>query len=156
MRGFQSKAQQYALKLLSYRGRSERELEERLLKKGVTKSEVSSTIQRFKEIGLIDDMSLAETLKLTALSTKLLSQKGSKRFMLGRGIPPDIVDMVFYRHEGTDFDNAMRFVAKKLRVLGNYPPEIARRRLYGLLSRRGYSSETIMKVLREKNLKEED
>ena len=144
------------MKLLSYRGRSERELEERLLKKGVTKTEVSSTIRHFKEIGLIDDMSLAETLKRNALTTRLLSQKGSKRFMLGRGIPPDIIEMLFNRHEDTDFDNAMRFVAKKLRVLGNYPPEIARRKLYGLLSRRGYSSETIMKVIREKNLKEED
>ncbi len=144
------------MKLLSYRGRSEREMEERLLKKGVTKPEVSSTIQHFKEIGLIDDVSLAETLKRNALTTRLLSQKGSKRFMLGRGIPPDIVDMVFDRDEDTDFDNASIFVAKKLRVLGNYPPEIARRKLYGLLSRRGYSSETIMKVLREKNLKEED
>jgi regulatory protein len=156
LKGFQSKAQQYALKLLSYRGRSERELEERLLKKGVAKSEVSSTIRHFKEIGLIDDMSLAETLKRNALTTKLFSQRGSKRFMLCRGIPPDIVDMAFSSHEDTDFDNAMKFVAKKLGVMGNYPPEIARRKLYGLLSRRGYSSETIMKVLREKNLKKED
>lgn len=156
MRGSQNKARQYVLKLLSYRGRSERELEERLLRKGVTKSEASSAIRHFKDIGLIDDVSLAKTLMRETLTTKLLSHKGAKRYMLNRGIPREIVDMVFCRHEDTDFDNAGRIVDKKLKVLGKYPPAVVRRRLYGLLSRRGYSSETISKILRDKNLKEED
>ena len=156
MRGFQNKARAYALKLLSYRGRSERELEERLLKKGITKSETSSTIRYFKEIGLVDDMSLAETLKRETLTTRLLSQNGAKRYMLNRGIPRGIVDLVFSSHEDTDFDNAMRIVEKKLKVLGKYPQAVARRRLYNFLLRRGYSSGTIMKVLRDNKLKEED
>lgn len=152
MRGSQSNARRYALKLLSYRGRSERELEERLLKKGIAESEASSTIQHFKEIGLIDDLSLAETLKREALTSKLLSQRGAKRYLLNRGIPREIADTVFSHDEDTDYENAGVFVEKKLKKLANYPPDVLRRRLYGLLVRRGYPSGTIMKALRDKKL----
>jgi regulatory protein len=156
LRDFQNRARDYALKLLSYRGRSERELEERLLKKGIATSETSSTIRYLKEIGLVDDMSLAETLKRETLNRRLLSQSGAKKYMLSRGIPRGIVDLVFSCHEDTDFANALQIIEKKRKVLGKYPQAVARRRLYGFLQRRGYSSETIMKVLRDGQLKEED
>jgi regulatory protein len=156
LRGFQSRTRDYALKLLSYRGRSERELAERLLRKGITESETSSLILYLKEIGLVDDMSLSEALKRETLTSRRLSQNGAKRFMLKRGIPSEIVDLVFSSHEDTDFDNAVHIVKKKLKVLGNYPQPVARRRLYNFLLRRGYSSETIRKVFRDTNLREGD
>ena len=155
MKGFPNRARQYALKLLSYRGRSEKELEERLLKKGITKTIVSSTINELKEIGLIDDMALAEALKRQALTTKMLSQNGAKRYMQTRGIPRDIIDVVFYHDENKDFDNALRFAGKKLMSLNHYPSEVIKRRFYNLLLRRGYSAETIMKVLKDISNKEE-
>jgi len=155
LKGLPNRAKQYALKLLSYRGRSEKELEERLLKKGITKNMVSSTINELKKIGLIDDMALADALKRETLTTKMLSQNGAKRYMQTRGIPRDIVDKVFYHDENRDFDNALRFVGKKLMSLNHYPAEIVKRRLYNLLLRRGYSSETIMKVLKNISNKEE-
>jgi regulatory protein len=156
LNGSQNKARQYALKLLSYRGRSERELEERLIKKGISKAEAFSAIEYLKHAGLIDDKSLAETLKREALTTKMLSRNGARRFMMNRGIPVDIADMVFSETDDTDIDNAARFAEKKFRVLKNYPPETAKRRLYGLLSRRGYSSDTIMTVFRKINFTKED
>ncbi len=156
MTGSRNSARQYALKLLSYRGRSEKELEKRLWEKGITKSEASSTIQYLKEIGLINDVSLAEALKREALTTKLLSQRGAKSYMLQRGIPREIVDQVFQDYEDTDIENAVRIADKRIRKSGNRATEVQRRRLYNLLLRRGYSSGTIMKVLRDKNLKEED
>ena len=155
MKGLPNRARQYALKLLSYRGRSEKELEERLLKKGITKTMVSSTINELRAIGFVDDMALAEALKREALTTKMLSQNGAKRYMQTRGIPRDIVDKVFYHDENKDFDNALRFAGKKLKSLNHYPSEIVKRRLYNLLLRRGYSAETIMKVLKDISNKEE-
>jgi len=153
--GSRDKAKQYALKLLSYRGRSEREIQERLRKKGFTNSAVSSTIKYLKEIGLIDDISLAENLKRQALATKMLAQEGAKRYMLSRGITREIVDRAFCHGEDMDLDNAARLTDRKLRKLRNYPADIIKRRLYYFLSRRGYSSETISKALKDKNLKEE-
>ena len=109
----------------------------------------SSTINYLKRIGLIDDKALAETLKREALTTKLLSLNGAKRFMLNRGIPPEFVNMVLSRDEKEDIENARRLVDRKLRVYKNYSPETAKRRLHGLLFRRGYSFETIKRVLKD-------
>lgn len=156
MIGLHDKARHYALKLLSYRGRSEKELKERLKKKGFTKPVASSTINYLKHIGLIGDRALAETLKREALKTKLLSQNGARRFMLNRGIPREIADMVFSQNENEDIENAGKLVDKKLKAYRDYSPDTARRRLHNLLLRRGYSIETIMTVLKNKTLKEED
>ena len=150
MKGSRDKARQYALKLLSYRGRSVKELEERLRGKGIPESAVSAAIRYLKDIGLIDDVSLAESLKREAQTTKMLSQKGAKQYLFSRGIPRDIIDSVFSYDENADVENAGRLVDKKMKVLGGYPAEIVKRRLYGLLSRRGYSSGTILKVLKDK------
>jgi len=154
--GSDDKAKQYSLKLLSYRGRSEKEMEERLRKKGISARGISSTMRYLKDTGLLNDLSLAESLKREALTYRMLSQAGARNFMLRRGIPRSIVDSVLSNDDNIDIDNAVKFVDKKLRVLGRYPAEIAKRRLYNLLLRRGYSSGTILKVLKEKIVKEED
>ena len=156
MTGLDDKAKQYSLKLLSYKGRSEKELEERLKKKGITGHVISSTIIYLKNIGLVNDMSLAETLKREALTHKMLSYFGARNFMLRRGIPKSIIDSVLSRDDNADIENAIKLVDRKLRILGTYPADTAKRRLYNLLVRRGYSSGTIMKVLKEKMMREED
>jgi regulatory protein len=153
--GSRDKAKHYALKLLTYRGRSEKELDERLTKKGIAKTVVSSTIDYLRGIGLVDDRALAESLKREALTRKLLGHSGAKRFLINRGIPRGIVETVFTYDENEDVQNARRLVDKKLTSYRNCPRQTARRRLYNLLLRRGYSSETIMKVLKEKTFKEE-
>jgi len=150
------KAKKYAFKLLNYRGRSEKELKERLINKGFHKAVASSTVQELKQLGLIDDRSLAETLKREALSRKFLSQHGAIRFLHQRGIPREIIDQVLDSDELVDISNARRLVHKKIKALRNYAPLHVKRRLYGLLARRGYSSGTIRKVLKENTFREED
>jgi regulatory protein len=150
------KTKRYALKLLSYKGRSEREMEERLRKKGASHETVASTIEYLRNSGLLNDLSLAESLKREALTHRMLSLAGARNFILKRGIPKDLVDALFTSDEDTDFENALRFADKKLRILERYPAVTAKRRLYNLLLRRGYSVGTIMKVIKDKHLKEEE
>jgi regulatory protein len=150
LKGSRDKATKYALKLLGYRGRSVKELQERLRGKGIPESAVSSAIRHLKDIGLIDDMSLAESLKREAESIRMLSQRGARRYLFSRGIPRDIIEKVFSNEDNPDVENAGKLVDKKMRVLAGYPAETVKRRLFGLLSRRGYSSETILKVLKDK------
>lgn len=156
MTGLDDKTKQYALKLLSYKGRSEREMEERLQKKGFSHEVIVSTIQYLRDAGLLNDLSLAESLKREALTNRMLSQAGARNFILRRGIPKNIVDALFSSDENADFENALLFADKKLGLLAKYPAVTAKRRLYNLLLRRGYSVGTIMKVIKDKHLKEED
>ena len=154
MTGLQDKAKQYAFKLLSYRGRSEKELAERLSKKGFTKPVASSTIKYLKQTGLIDDRALAESLKREVLTTKLLSHQGAKRFMLNRGIPGNIIDLALSNDVNKDIENAGKLVDRKLKTLKKCSQDTAKRRLYNLLFRRGYSTEIIMSVLKDKTIKD--
>ena len=150
------KAKKYAFKLLSYRGRSEKELKERLIKKGISKTVASSIVQDLKRLGLIDDRSLAETLKREALSRKLLSHQGAIKFLNHRGIPHEIITQILDNDEIIDIENARRLISKKIKNLGNHSSLPVKKKLYGLLARRGYSSDTIRKVLKENTFQEED
>ena len=156
MKDLQNKAKQYALKLLSYRGRSEKELKERLMKKGISEALVSSTVDHLRKLGYLDDVSLAEALKREAVARKFLSRTGAKKYLLNRGIPRDIVQRVFLQEEETDSENAKKYIRKKIRMFENYPRETARRRLYNQLLRRGYSPETIYTALKDKTINRED
>jgi len=151
-----NKARRYAIKLLSYRGRSENELEERLREKGISESVIHKTIRYLRDAGLVDDVSLAETLRREAFSTKMYSQYAARRFLLQRGIPHDITDTVLQGDRNDDLSNARRLADKKLRILRNYPLMTAKRRLYYLLSRRGFSPEIIRTVCNEIQFQKEE
>ena len=143
------KARAYALRLLRYRGRSEKELTERLRARGVPERNVISTIRYLKKIGLIDDKLLAESLKRQALAHKLLSHYAAKQFLLNRGINAEIIEKLFDPSESTDSSNAKVLLSKKIKALKNVPPEIQKRRIYHALLRKGYSYHTIKTVLSE-------
>src|SRR4030042_1327808 len=70
------KARQYALKLLSYRGRSVRELQERLKMRGFPEHVASSAINHLQHTGLINDLALADDLKRKRRLYALLLRKG--------------------------------------------------------------------------------
>ncbi len=106
-------------------------------------------------MGFLNDFTLAEALKREALANRMLSQYAARKFVLSRGIPVSIVDAIFGASEQSDFESAVRLAGKKLGVLGKYPAVTARRRLYNFLLRRGYSTGTIMKVLKATTMKED-
>jgi regulatory protein len=154
LKNLEDKAKQYALRLLSYRGRSVKELEERLRRKKFPADVISSIIGKFQRAGFLDDAVLAEALKREATKTKFLSRYGTRRFMLSRGITREIVDLVISPDEAEDIDNASRLVEKKLRIIDDLPAAKKKRRLYQLLLRRGYSVEIIESALKEIDSKE--
>ncbi|MEW6571632.1 MAG: regulatory protein RecX [Nitrospirota bacterium] len=151
-----AEARQYALKLLSYRSRSEKELRDRLKKKGIQEAVISSTIEHLRNLGLVNDVLLAEILMNDAINIKLLSQNGARQYVLSRGVPREITDAAFEKLDNMDIENARKIVARKLEALKDYPGKTVKRRLCNFLLRRGYSYETIAEVLKDKNFKEEE
>ncbi len=156
MKDLEDKARQYALKLLSYRGRSEKELAARLTKKGFSGTATSSAIRCLKNAGLVNDIQLAEALVREASTIKLLGRAGTRNYMLNKGISRDIVDAAISHSDDAEIDSAMRLANKKLKTSKDHPFDIVRRRLYNLLSRRGYTSETIATVLKNINSKKRE
>lgn len=133
----------YSLKLLSYRGRSEEELIKRLSARGYDDNDIKNSMMRLKEMGLIDDRSVAFNFRIYAEGTKRLGAIGIRNFLLSRGIPGEIIDEVC--HDIDEEGNALRLLEKRIK---DYD-EGNKRRVYSLLQRKGYSFETIRKVLKK-------
>ncbi len=146
------KALKYALKLLSYRGRSESELLKRLRMKGFGPAAVESAMGRLKEGGYVDDGSLARSLKRRAEEVKLLGMSGARMYLREMGIPKDIAEEALKDYN--ELASAMRLVESRRRASAGIPPEVVRRRLNGQLRRRGFSSGTVRKALESLGRKE--
>lgn len=142
-----SSARKYALLLLKYRSRSEKELLERLGKKGFSEKDIASTIKRLKEAGYLDEHALALDLKRQAFDNKLLGHNSAKRFLLNRGVPDEIIDETLQYDEESETDRINRLIEKKLRTTGNCPDKIKEKRLWDFLARKGYSFSTIRNAL---------
>lgn len=149
-------AKKYAFKLLRYRGRSERELQERLLRKGFPDAIVSSAMASLKKAGFIDDSALAENLRREASANRLLGYQGIRNFLLKRGVPKSIVEASLDYDEDRELLNARKLLDKKSRFMGQHFSLREKRRLWGLLARKGYSPDTVRRALMNYNFNEED
>lgn len=151
MKDSQNKIRQYALKLLGYRARSEKELRERLIKKGFSEKDVNSEILHMQELGFINDFLLAESLKRDASERKLLSSEGIKKYLLQKGIPKSIVISLCSENDDKNLDRATQYLLKKIKKSNSYPDEKIKKRLFNQLLRRGYSPDIIFNAFKKIN-----
>lgn len=151
-----SEAKLYALKLLGYRERSEKELRDRLERKGFGLDLIDRTLSQLKQAGFVDDAALALNLRRQAFERRLLGHKGAKSFMLKRGLSLPVVESALDYDEETDLENAVRFLDKKRTSMENYTAEERKRKLWNLLARRGYSPGVIRKAMKNFNFDEEN
>lgn len=115
--------------------------------KGYTEKEIKSVMGHLKEAGLIDDRSLALDFRNYALETKRLGVLGIRNFLLNRGIPKDVVEELCHDIDEIDEENnAMKLVEKRIK---NQTDGENKKRVYSLLQRKGYSHETIKRVLKK-------
>lgn len=140
------KALAYAFKLLGYRQRSQRELGQRLALKGFAQPIADKVVNKLRESNYIDDAALAENLRIQAEETKHLGLMGARQYLRKRGIGSDEANEALEGYN--ENEGAASLVRKKYnKTLKNCPPQIARRRLIGYLSRRGFSYDTVRKTL---------
>jgi regulatory protein len=144
-----------ALFLLKFRGRSEKELGERLAKKGFEAGISSATIARLKELNLVNDESLAKGLT-----------EGGRRAGRGeirlrqdlwkRGIPRDIIQRVLSEQplegENVPPDESARARDALAKRLKRFKTEgLDRRTIYGrlggYLARQGFSPDVVRDTL---------
>ncbi len=137
----------YALKLLSLRGRSVRELSFRLKRKGFSEEEIERTIEYLTERGFLDDRSLAEELLSYCQEVKHLGPRGVKEFLKKRGIEQPLIEELTCSLED-DQERAFKLAERFYKLNRAKPDDKIKRRLYGYLYRRGYSYDTIREVLK--------
>jgi regulatory protein len=146
-------ALRYSFRLLNYRDRSLNELFCRITEKGFSEDIANEAINRLKDSGLVDDRKFAEALRRDSLNRKHLGRKGTLHYITAKGISREIAEEVI-GDESDYIETAERLVEKKLKLMAGLQVEVKKRRLYGLLSRRGFSHDIAIRIIKEK-LKEE-
>jgi regulatory protein len=142
-------ARTYALKLLNYRSRSKKELWQKLKGKGFQERHINEVIAFLEETGLLNDEQLASQLLRYGIENKSLGYNGIKMFLLKRGIDKDTVNKTLQDHSHEmEVQAAKDFTQRKQRVLKNYPSHIIKRRICGMLQRRGFSSDIIYQAVK--------
>jgi regulatory protein len=134
-----------ALNYLTYRPRSETELRAYLAEKGYAEGIVEDVVARLARVGLVDDESFARfwcdnRARFRPRGRRMLS------YELGqKGIASEVIEIAL---EDYDEVAAVRKAAQEqARRLGNLPPDVARRRLFERLARRGFSYDLIQETL---------
>jgi regulatory protein len=145
----------YAYRLLSYRDRSEKELADKLKRKGFSEETIQQAINYLSEKGFINDAALALSLRRIAEDARLLGNRGVRIFLHRRGISRELINDVFTGDDPDEIIRAEKVVSKKLKAVENYSDEEIKKKIWRSLVRKGYSFDTINKILRQFKIKEE-
>ncbi|MBF0328216.1 MAG: regulatory protein RecX [Nitrospirae bacterium] len=140
-------ALKYAYRLLAKRDRSLKELREKLLEKGFSTASAEEAVRRLEDEGYLNDRKTAEAFKRYALNNKHLGRFGIKAFLVKMGIGEDLADELSGQ-DGEYIETAKLLAENKLKMLKKCDGDTKRRRIYGLLARRGFDSETIGNIIK--------
>lgn len=109
-----------------------------------------AVIQRFIEVGLIDDAAFAETLVNSKLRHKGLARSAIKRELSGKGVAAEIVEQAIAQiTPESEMSMAIDLAKHRAQRMAHLDHEVRQRRLSGYLARKGYSSSVIVAALKE-------
>lgn len=144
-----NKAINSALKYLSYRQRSIKEVRDHLVRKGYDKSIIENTIDYLEDKNYINDYQFAKSF---IRDKSYLNKQGINKIrydLLNKGVSKEIVAKTLKFDDDQEFDNAMELANKKMKSYKNQDRNTIYRKLGGFLQRKGYRYDTVKKVLRE-------
>ncbi|MDO8650090.1 MAG: regulatory protein RecX [Candidatus Berkelbacteria bacterium] len=146
-------ALEYAVKLLGYRARTEKELRERLSEKQYPAETIAEAVLKLKRINLINDENFAVNYVRDKLS---LSRRGPRRIyfeLIKHGINRELADRATKTiNNEEELETAQILLESKIRQWSKLDPLAKKRRAVGLLARRGFSGSVIRKSLERSNL----
>ena len=143
-------ARAICLRLLTQRARSRAELAQALAARDVPDEAARAVLDRFGEVGLIDDVALAESLAEAQHRDRGLARRAVAVKLRQRGLPDDVVAPALGGIDGeSERVRARELVTRRRRALAGLPDDVQARRLVGLLARKGYSAGLAYEVVRE-------
>jgi regulatory protein len=134
------RAREICLQQLSYRPRTRAELATALRKKEIDDDVAAAVLDRYDEVGLIDDKAFARAWVSSRHHGRGLARRALANELRQRGVDPGVVNETLDEElDGdTEAGTARSLVDRKLRSMANAPPEAVFRRLVAMLARKGY------------------
>jgi regulatory protein len=153
----ESVARTILLDLLTGRARSRAELRTALAAKRVPGEIADRMLDRFAELGLVDDVAFARSWVESRQAGRGLAPRALATELHRKGIDPETARTAIGDLADDQVEEAARaLVRKKLRSLRSVDTTVATRRLLGMLGRKGYSSSLSLRVIREELADEDD
>ena len=142
-------ARAIALRQLTLGPRSRAQLAQALATRNVPDEVAQVVLDRYEEIGLINDAEYARILVRTRHSDRGLARRALRHELSKKGVGEEdaavALEQVSAEHEEA---TARELVRKKLRTMNGLPYETMVRRLVGMLARKGYGPGVATSVVR--------
>jgi regulatory protein len=146
----ESVARTILLDALTGQARSRQELRDRLAKKDVPAEVAERLLDRFTEVGLVDDEAFARSWVESRQRSRGLARRALAQELRRKGVDDETSRTVLDDLDPAREEEAARqLVRKKLRSLRGVDRATATRRLAGLLARKGYSAGLAFAVVRD-------
>lgn len=146
----ESVARTILLDALTGQARSRKELREKLAKKGVPDELAERLLDRFTDVGLVDDEAFARSWVDSRQRSRGLARRALAQELRRKGVDDETARTALGDLDPAREEEAARvLVRKKLRSLRGVDHATATRRLAGLLARKGYSAGLAFSVVRE-------
>ncbi|HLF90951.1 MAG TPA: RecX family transcriptional regulator [Anaerolineales bacterium] len=140
------KVLQRALHLISYRPRSEAEVQDRLKKYQIPEEMIQAVVTRLRETGILDDQKFAEAWIENRATFRPRSRLALRMELKQKGVNEETIEEALAHVN--DEEQAYEAGQKKARQLRYKEEQEFKRKLFGFLSRRGFSYEVASPVIK--------
>lgn len=142
-------ARKILLDQLTGQARSRKQLADKLAQKNVPLDLATRLLDRFEEVGLVDDTAFARQWVSSRQSGRGLARRALAQELRRKGIDDETAREALAEVDPGDEEAAAReLVRKKLRSMSALAPEVKTRRLVGMLARKGYSPGLAFAIVR--------
>lgn len=146
----ESVARKILLDQLTGRARTRSELAEKLRKRNVPQEIATRLLDRFEEVGLIDDAAFAQDWIAQRQSGRGLAKRALAIELKRKGLDDEVAQSALGEIDHDAEEAAAREqVRRKLRSMRGLEPDRATRRLVGMLARKGHPAGTAYRIVRE-------
>jgi len=144
------RAREICLRQLAVRPRTRQELASALRQRGIAPEVAAEVLDRYGEVGIIDDQAFARAWVTSRHHGKGLARRALAGELRRKGVDPDAVGAALEEIGGdTEAETARALVERKLRSERGGAPDATLRRLVGMLARKGYAPALAFRVVKE-------
>lgn len=144
-----ARARDICLRLLTGTAKTRKQLADALRKKEIPDEVAEEVLDRYEEVGLIDDAAFAEAWVESRHAVRGLGRRALAQELRTRGVAGELVEQAVAQVDADDEEAAARaLVERKLRSTRGLDAQVRTRRLVGMLARRGYSEGLAFRVVR--------
>jgi regulatory protein len=146
----ESVARAICLRALTGAPKTRRQLADLLARRGVPEHAAEAVLDRFTEVGLIDDAAFAQAWVQSRQSGRGLARRALRSELRAKGVDPEVAaEAVELVDDEDERAAACRLVERKLPSMRRLDRATATRRLIGMLARKGYNGGLAAAVVRE-------